>query len=54
MIYLLILINDVADELLIRLHQDLVNVKALKQLSWEREGTNFRQTEIVHDILVAA
>ena len=23
---------------------------ALTQLSWEREGTKFRQTEIVHDI----
>ena len=39
---------------LVRLRQDLVKVKALMQLSWERESTKFRQTEIVHDILVAA
>ena len=39
---------------LVRLRQDLVNVKALTRLSLEREGTKFRQTEIVHDILVAA
>jgi len=37
-----------------RLRQDLINVKALTQLSLEREGTKFRQTEIGHDILVAA